>query len=231
MYNAKKFNKECERVMKKFNLFNEIITCDKQALLKAIHSTRLFGITIKGEIVYAPFQANEILIYEGQHTPKPTNALMPSKPQTLEEIMGKNYQVLEDDNRVLIKAFSNWQELIKVNTQRASYDDTTNDGVDRFADDNLEEIGWQAVEFSIPYRVLVEILEERVSGTIFCIEKEEPAYQFSGLGFIDDNKEAYDTLFEYAKSKIKDVITHNENFKDEYLSDDQLEALEFFKLR
>ncbi len=217
--------------MKQFNLFNEIITCNRQELLKAINTTRLFGITTKGEIVYAPYKENEILIYEGQHTPKPTNALMPSKAQSLEEIMGKNYQVLEDDNRVLIKAFANWQELIKVNAERASYDDTTSDGVDRFTDEDLEEIGWQAVEFSIPYRVLVEILEERVSGTIFCIEKEEPSYQFSGLGFIDNNKEAYEVLFEYAKSKIKDVITHNENFKDEYLSDDQLEALEFFKLR
>ena len=217
--------------MKQFNLFNEIITCNRQELLKAINTTRLFGITTKGEIVYAPYKENEILIYEGQHTPKPTNALMPSKAQSLEEIMGKNYQVLEDDNRVLIKAFANWQELIKVNAERASYDDTTSDGVDRFTDEDLEEIGWQAVEFSIPYRVLVEILEERVSGTIFCIEKEEPSYQFSGLGFIDNNKEAYEVLFEYAKSKIKDVITHNENFQDKYLSDDQLEALEFFKLR
>ena len=231
MYNAKKFNQKCEIVMKKFNLFNEIITSDKQELLKAIHSTRRFGITIRGDIVYAPFQDNAILIYEGQHTPRPTNALMPSKPQTLEEIMGKNYQIVEDDNRVLIKAFSNWQELIKINTQRASYDDTTHDGVDRFADDDLEEIGWQAVEFSIPYRVLVEILEEKAQGTLLCIEREEPSYQFSGLGFIDDHKEAYEILFTYAQSKIKDVITHNENFKDEYLSDDQLEALEFFKLR
>ncbi len=231
MYNAKKFNNECEIVMKKFNLFNEIITSDKQELLKAIHSTRRFGITHTGAIVYAPFEETVILIYEGQHTPKQANALMPSKPLSLEEIMGKNYQIVEDDNRVLIKAFSNWQELIKINSPRASYDDTTNDGVDRFADDNLEEIGWQAVEFSIPYRVLVEILEEKAQGTLLCIEREEPSYQFSGLGFIDDNKEAYQILFEYAQRKIKEVITHNENFKDEFLSDDQLEALEFFKLR
>ncbi len=217
--------------MKIFNLFNEIITANKYELQKAINSTRLFGINIKGEIVYAPFKEQEILIYEGKHTPKPTNALMPAKTQTLEEIMGKNYQVLVDDDRVLIKAFANWQELISVNMPRASYDDTTSDGLDKFAEDSLEDIGWQAAEFSIPYRALVELLEDNCEGTIICIEKEEPSYQFSGLGFIADEKCAQEIMFNYCKDKINEIITHNENFKDEYLSDDQLEALEFFKLR
>jgi len=217
--------------MKIFNLFNEIITANRQELLKAINSTRLFGINIKGEVVFAPYQAQEILIYEGQHTPKQANALMRVKPQTIEEIMGKNYQVLIDDERVLIKAFSNWQELIGVNMPRASYDDTTSDGLDRFSEDSLEDIGWQAAEFDIPYRALVEILEDKCEGTILCIEQEEPSYQFSGLGFITDEKCAQETLFAYCKRKINEIITHNENFKDEYLSDDQIEALEFFKLR
>ena len=217
--------------MKIFNLFNEIITANKQELQKAINSTRLFGINIQGEIVYAPFEAQEILIYQGQHTPQPINALMPAKPQTIEELMGKNYQVLIDDDRVLIKAFSNWQELIGINMPRASYDDTTSDGLDRFSEDSLEDIGWQAAEFDIPYRALVEILEDKCEGTILCIEQEEPSYQFSGLGFITDEKCAQETLFDYCKRKINEIITHNENFKDEYLSDDQIEALEFFKLR
>ena len=217
--------------MKIFNLFNEIITANKQELQKAINSTRLFGINIQGEIVYAPFEAQEILIYQGQHTPQPINALMPAKAQTIEELMGKNYQVLIDDDRVLIKAFSNWQELIGINMPRASYDDTTSDGLDRFSEDSLEDIGWQAAEFDIPYRALVEILEDKCEGTILCIEQEEPSYQFSGLGFITDEKCAQETLFAYCKRKINEIITHNENFKDEYLSDDQIEALEFFKLR
>jgi len=217
--------------MKKFNLFNEIITTDRQKLLSAINSTRLFGINIEGEVLYSPFKDNEILIYEGRHTPKPTNALMPLKPQSLEEIMGKNYQILIDDERVLIKAFSNWQELIGVNVPRASYDDTTSDGVDVFSEQALEDIGWQAAEFSISYRALVELVEENCEGTIICIETEEPSYQFSGLGFISDKACAEETMFNYCQKKIQEIITHNENFKDEYLSDDQLEALEFFKLR
>ena len=214
--------------MKQFNLFKEIITVDKSALLNAVNSTREFGINIKGEVVFAPFDDKEILIYQGKHTPKATNALMPSKPKTLADIFGKNYQVVEDDERVLLKAFSNWQELIKVNTPRASYDDTTGDGVDKFADAKLEDIGWNATEFDITYRELVELLEKNVAGTLLCIEQEEP-YQFSGLGFISDDEEAYKVLFTHCQEKIKHIIENDPLYAKEKLSDDEKEAAEFFE--
>ena len=215
--------------MKKFNLFKEIITVDKPELLKAINSTKVYGIDIKGNIQYKPFSKDIILIYEGQHTPAPTTALMPSKPQTLGEILGKNYQVVEDDDRVLIKAFANWQALIAVNTPNASYNDTTGDGVDKFADDAIEEIGWQATEFDISYRELVEILESKCDGTLLCIEQEDSTYQFSGLGYLHDNKDAYDVLYSYCKEKITDLITNNPDYTKELLTEDQEEALEYFK--
>ena len=214
--------------MKKFNLFKEIITVNKPAFVQAINSSKVYGINIKGEIVYEPFGENEILIYEGKHTPAPSNALMPSKPQALSEILGKNYQVVEDGDRLLIKAFSNWQALIAVNTPRASYDDTTGDGVAEFADKDLEEIGWQATEFNITYRMFVELLEEKCDGTLLCIEQEEP-YQFSGLGYLDDNKQAYDLLFNYCQTRINDTIKDYTDKDRELLSDDEIEAIEFFK--
>jgi len=214
--------------MKKFNLFKEIITVDKSALLQAINSSKVYGINIKGDIIYEPFADNEILIYEGKYTPQSNNALMPSKPLSLSEILGKNYQVVEDDDRVLIKAFSNWQELIQVNTPRASYDDTTGDGVAEFADADLEEIGWQATEFNITYRTFVALLEEKCDGTLLCIEQEEP-YQFSGLGYIDDNKQAYELLFNYCQTEINNTLKNYTDKDRELLSDDEIEAIEFFK--
>jgi len=60
--------------MKKFNLFNEIITVNKQELLQAINSAKEYGINIKGEIKYLPFDEKEILIYQEKHSPQPTNA-------------------------------------------------------------------------------------------------------------------------------------------------------------
>lgn len=205
--------------MKKFNLFNEIITADKSSLLQAINTSKVFGINTNGEIKYEPFDDKEILIYKGR----------PEIVENFTKVLGKNYQLVEDEQRVLIKAFSNWQELIGVNTPRASYDDTTADGVAEFSDKNLEDIGWHATEFNIDYRTLVEVLEENCDGTILCIEQEDP-YQFSGLGFLYDDKQAKETLFNYCQTKIKDMIDNDPDFKREELSDDEEEAAQFFNL-
>jgi hypothetical protein len=154
---------------------------------------------------------------------------MPTKAPTLADVLGKNYQVVEDDDRVLIKAFSNWQELIKVNIPRASYDDTTGDGVSEFANPELEDIGWNATEFNITYRTLVEVLEEKCDGTLLCIEQEEPSYQFSGLGFLDNDTQAKEVLFEYCQNQIKKLMSEDPLYARDNLSDDEEEAAEFFK--
>ncbi|MEA2099498.1 MAG: hypothetical protein U9P72_05135 [Campylobacterota bacterium] len=205
--------------MKKFNLFKEIIIVDKPSMLNAINSTKIFGININGQIVYEPFYEKEILIYKGQ----------PTIVDDFTKVLGKNYQLVEDANRVLVKAFSNWQELINLNTPRASYDDTTADGVAEFSCKELEDIGWQVTEFNLRYRELVEHLEENCEGTMLCIEQEEP-YQFSGLGFLSDDKHAEQVMFEYCQNHVKNKLENDDDFLRDELDDDQLEALEFFKL-
>jgi len=214
--------------MKKFNLFNEIIITNKKSLLQAINSSKVFGINIHGDIKYAPFDEKEILIYEGKHTPQSPSALSPSTPPTFDTIFGKNYQIVEDDERVLIKAFSNWQTLIGINTPRASYDDTTGDGVAEFSCKDLETIGWHATEFNINYRTLVEHLEEHCEGTLLCIEQEEP-YQFSGLGFLSDDKHATDVLYTFCQTRVKKLLKEEDDFIEEELTDDEEEAARFFK--
>jgi len=216
--------------MKKFNLFKEIIIVDKASLLQAINSSKVFAITISGEVKHEPFGDKDIFIYQGKHTPPPTNALMPQSTPSLESMLGKNYQLVIDEERVLIKAFSNWQELIGINTPRSSYDDTTADGVAEFANKELEEIGWQATEFNVNYRELVELMEEKCEGTILCIEQEEPQYQFSGLGFIADDEESRKVMFEYCQKFVQDKLDNDDDFEKDDLDDDQTEAMEFFKL-
>jgi hypothetical protein len=205
--------------MKKFNLFKEIIIVEKAALLQAVNSSKLFAITVSGEVKYEPFGDKDIFIYQGKHTQTPS----------LEDMLGKNYQLVIDDERVLVKAFSNWQELIGLNTPRSSYDDTTADGVAEFANKELENIGWQITEFNVSYRELVEVLEEKCEGTILCIEQEEPQYQFSGLGFIADDTEAAKVLYEYSQAIVKDKLANDDDFDRDDLDDDQEEAAEFFK--
>ncbi len=204
--------------MKKFNLFQEIITVDKNSLQKAIDAKKTFGIDISGRVCSEPFTIDDILIYIG----------IPDADAALSEALGSKYQVVEDGSRVLIKAFSNWQEIIGFNTPRATYDDTTGDGVDEFSTKEMEDIGWHAAEFNINYRTLVELLEEKCDGTLICIEQEDP-YQFSGLGFVLDPKHAAETLFDYCQREVKRLIEENEDFEKESLNEDELEAAEFFK--
>ncbi|PHS58201.1 MAG: hypothetical protein COB17_04195 [Sulfurimonas sp.] len=205
--------------MKKFNLFKEITTAKTSEIKEAIESGKKFAINITGDICHEPFTYKDILIYFG----------IPDKEKNLEIAFGKNYQILVDDDRLLIKAFSNWQELISINTAQATYDDTTSDGVDEFATKDMEDIGWHATEFNIMYRDLVEVLENECEGTLLCIEQEEP-YQFSGLGFLANYDDAKDTLFMYCKNKIKDMIDNDQDFKLSDLSDDEKDAAKFFKI-
>lgn len=214
--------------MKKFNLFKEIVVAPRAAVMQAINSSKTFGITHDGRVVYEPFSPTDIFIYQGRITPPKSSALMSQKPKTLSELMGTNYKIVEDGDRVLIKAAAAWQDLIGINLNNADYDDTTGDGIDKFADSRLEDIGWQATEFNILYRDIVDEIEEKCEGILFCIENEGDNYQFSGLGFITDIECARSTAFDYCKSRAEKELLENEEFTPDTLTEDEKEAVEFF---
>jgi hypothetical protein len=214
--------------MKKFNLFNEIIVADRAALMRALNASKLFGITIEGGIVYEPDTDDALLIFKGTVTPASASALSPASPRSLCEMLGKNYQIVEDDERILIKAAAAWQEIIAINRENASYDDTSGDGISEFADKALEEIGWHATEFDISYRDIVEEIEAGCEGTLLCIEQEEP-YRFSGMGFIADDQCARKLAYEYCRSRIEAVMKSDSAYAKENLTADEEEAAAFFK--
>ncbi len=213
--------------MKKFNLLKEIIIVDKSELLQAINSQKEFGIKIDGSITYEP--QKEIVIFIGKHTPT-LMALAPAKPLKLEDFFGTSYRIVETEEKVAIKASLAWQDIIKLNYDKAMYDDTSGDGVAEFADKDLEDIGWHADEFEITYRELVEVLEEQAEGLLLCIEQEGESYHFSGLGFIDDPKEAYAILYEYAKERIAQKMKEDPLYASDKLSDDEAEAARYFSV-
>ncbi|MDD2567680.1 MAG: hypothetical protein PHS10_06805 [Thiovulaceae bacterium] len=215
--------------MKKFNLFKEIIIVDKPALLHAVNASKEFAIDIFGNVHYEPFPKKTPFIFQGKHAPQAAISLSPSSAPSLGNVLGKNYQVLEDEDRVLIKAFSNWQEIIKRNLQEASYDDTTADGVSEFSSKDLEDIGWHATEFNIDYRTLVEELEEKCEGILLCIEQDDP-YQFSGLGFLSDDTHAKEVLFDFCRSKIEEMMQNDASYAPQNLTEDEKEAAQFFGL-
>jgi len=215
--------------MKKFNLLKEIIVILRSDLLKAINTNQEFAINIKGEVVTPPYADKEVFVFKGKASAPKVSALSMPKPQTIAEILGQNYKVVEDEGRVLVKAAGNWQELIALNTPNSDYDDTTADGVAEFADREMEQIGWYGDEFNVDYREMVEELEAKADGTVLCIEQEEP-YQFSGLGFLYNIEEAKTILFDFCQSKAKDKMENDPDFAADNLTDDEEEAAKFFKL-
>ena len=215
--------------MKKFNLLKEIIVVLRSDLLKAINTNQEFAINYKGEVVTPPYADKEIFIFRGKAEAPKVSALSMPKPQSIAELLGKNYKVVEDEGRVLIKAAGNWQELIGINTPYSDYDDTTADGVAEFADKDMEQIGWYGDEFEIDYREMVEALEEKADGIILCIEQEEP-YQFSGLGILFNTDEAKQILFDFCQKRAKEKMECDPDFAADRLTDDEKEAAKFFKL-
>lgn len=214
--------------MKKFNLIKEIIVISRDELLKAINTNREFAINYKGEVVAPPYADNEIFMFRGKAEAPKVSSLSIPKPQTIAEILGKNYNVVEDEDRVLIKAAGNWQELIGINLESAEYDDTTADGVAEFATKEMENIGWLATDFDIDYRDMVEHLEAEVDGIVLCIEHEKP-YQFSGMGIVFDIEKAKEVLFDYCQNIVIEKLANDPLFRPENLTDEEEEAARFFK--
>jgi len=213
--------------MKKFNVLKEIIVVLRSDLLKAINTNSEFAINYKGEVVMPPYADKSIFIFKGKATVPKGNALSIPKPQTIAEILGSNYKVVEDEGRVLIKASGNWQEIININMPNTDYDDTTADGVAEFADKEMEQIGWHGDEFNIDYREMVEELEGKADGIVLCVEQEEP-YQFSGMGILFDVTQAKEVLYNFCQTKAKEKIATDPEFATANLTDDETEAANFF---
>lgn len=210
--------------MKKFNLFKEIIVVSKTELLKAAGSQKKFAISCGGEIVYDPFPPTLISVFEGAVPPLSPLSATTSRP--IGTMLGDAYRIVEDEERILIKASGAWQSIIGWNRRRALYDDTSGDGIAEFSDKVLEDTGWHATEFNISYRDIVEQFEEKCEGVLLCIEQEEP-YQFSGLGFVTNLEHARQVGYEFCAATVKDKLENDEDFAT--LSDDEEEAAAFFK--
>jgi len=214
--------------MKKFNLLKEIIVISREELLKAINTNKEFAISYKGDVVYPPYGEKEIFVFKGKASAPKASALSLPRAQSISDILGKEYKVVEDEDRVLIKAAGNWQALIGINTPNSDYDDTTGDGISEFADEQLEEMGWHATDFNIDYRAMVSHLEENVDGLLFCIERDEP-YQFSGLGYIFDIENARRLTFAYCQNIIKEKLANDPDFAPDNLTDDEEQVARFFE--
>lgn len=211
--------------MKKINLLTETIVISKSELTQALNSNKEFGLTITGDIKFAPFHPVDIFIYQG----KTAQAATPALNISVQELLGTNYKVTEEDEHVLIKAADAWQDIIGYNLHNCDYEDTAAEGVTQFKDEEIEDMGWMIIDFDVSYKELIEMLEEKADITLICVESEEP-YLFSKMGYFNDIEGTRKLLFDFCKDIIQDKIANDADYAIDLLDEDQHEAAEFFKV-
>jgi len=213
--------------MKKFNIADEKISVDKQTLVQAINTDGEFAITYQGAIVRPPYQENDIFIFKGSiEASAPAGVMMP-KPKSLSELFGELYRVSEEENRVLFDAASAWSNIVALNQDSATYDDTTSDGIMDLGDKELEEMSWHAVEFGFTNREISDLIEAHCEGLLLCYHTEEP-FMFSSLIYVDDIACAREAVYKSIKAAIVDKIENDPDFAKDTLTDDEEDAAKFF---
>lgn len=211
--------------MQKFNLSHETIVLSNSELTQALRSNEAFGITITGEIKYAPYDPVDIFIYQ-------TKTTQPSQPELTtfkQGLLAANYTIVEEDEQILIKAEKAWQEIINYNMRNCHYHDTLAEGVTEFADEEIEDMGWMIIDFDVSYTELIKMLEDKADITLVCVESKEP-YQLSRMGYFNDVEGTRKILFDFCQSIIKEKIANDADYALELLDEDQREAVEFFEV-
>ncbi len=212
--------------MKKFNLEKEHISIKKDGLLRAINSGKEFAITHDGRVVTPPYPDKDIFIYKGS-IPIPNLIALKTEAVNLSTMFGTLYKVEEKDDEVIFFAALAWNEIVPINLENASFDDTTSDGIMDLGDSELEDMSWHGIEFGVTNRDISDVIEAECEGTLFCIHTEEP-FMFSSLVYVDDMACARERVREYITNIIKDKLDNDPDYKRDDLSEDQEEAAKFF---
>ena len=210
--------------LKKINLLKELIIVDNNELSQALTSNKKFGIVVDGSIKYSPFETKDIFIYQGKFSP----ALV--RVQNKQELLGPNYQIEQEKESILIKANNAWQDIINYNLPNCDYANTSDSGVNEFGDEKMEDMSWMIIDFDVTYKEMITFLEKNVEITLLCMQGDEPS-QFSSIGYFDNISAAQNTFYDFCQSVIVDKLANDADYTYDYLDEDQIEAVEYFKAK
>ena len=215
--------------MQFFNLTEKRIRIDKKAFFEAINLSEPIGITYQGEIVKVQDTVLPSMPYIYLGTPASLVGDAAIPPTPLAKVLGENYEVKDEGEKIAIDAARAWKELLQINEPFALYCDTTADGIAEFNDKELEDLIWYSCEFGLNYREVAEHLEKSVDGVVLCIETQRP-YNFNGCAFVDDIEAAREEAKKFLKSAIEEKLQKGE-VDMQNLSDEEEAALAFFGIR
>jgi hypothetical protein len=206
----------------------ERVEMDKKAFLDAVNAQKPIGITHEGKIVEGSHETLPPQPYVYVGTPKSLVGSGAEKPTPLAKVLGENYDVKDEGEKVSIYAGRAWQELLAANEPFALYQDTTADGIAEFADETLEDLVWYSCEFGLNYREIAEHLEKACDGLVRCVENEKP-YTFNGSAFVDDIEQARAEAKKFITETLKKRLEEGK-IDPETLENEEEEALRFFGL-
>lgn len=209
--------------MTKVNLYLQRVYVSSADVIKALNSGKEFVILLDGSVSFEPSE-KDFIVFKGAF-PK---ASMIGTPPTLQSVLGDGYIVNFVDNKFEINCAGAWQKIVSLNLHNATYEDGA-EGINELDDEELEDIGWHATEFDVKYRDLVLVIEERCDMLLVCNEIEDgKVYMFHGLGFVHDINCARTHVREYVVEIINDKLANDPSYEIKSLTNDQLEALEYF---
>ena len=172
------------------------------------------------------FDGSEIIIFKGSF---PQSTMM--TPPTLKSIMGMEYIVDFEDNKFIVNCAGAWQSIEKYNILHSTYVDAS-EGIQEFDDEELEQMGWYAIDFEITYRELADIIESSCDMFMLCSEIQEgKQYMFSGLAFVNDIECAREKAREHIKQKITTLLKEDTQYSHDSLDIEQLKALVYFDIK
>jgi hypothetical protein len=210
------------------NLLKNDVRVDKKRFLNAVDARKPIGITYEGEIFEGEHGSLPPKPYIFAGTPKSLVGSAAEKPTPLAKVLGDNYEVSDEGDKIRIYAGRAWQEMLAANEPFHLYQDTTSDGITEFTDAYIDDLIWYSCEFGINAREVAQHLEETVEGTLLCIENERP-YSFTACAYVDDIEEARKKAFDFIRDTLKSRIESGEIALDD-LEDAEEEALRFFGL-
>jgi hypothetical protein len=212
--------KKGEPMFKRLNLLTDSVRVSNAEFSKASANGREFGIDMHGKVVTNPENSDSILVFKGAV----------SQMKQGESLLGKGYKTAVNFVNIEVKFTNAWDNVFEWNKAKSLYEDSSADGIDSFQDREIENIGWNSIEFDVTHRDIAEHLENVCEGEIVYIEQDNP-YMFSGVAFMGESELplARERAKAFAKEKIVEKINEDiEEFRKYGFSDEQEEALEFF---
>ena len=210
--------------MNNINIKDLKVEIELASLLGAIDSTNGFDIDVEGKVYENnTIPKNRVVIFNSEGEKASDLFDMQTKVKNL---FGKDYKPQIVGSNCIITPLPSWMHVLDLNKETMLYFDHQSDGVEFFENQDIEDIGWNAVPLDINYREICTYIEKNCEGTFLFYDNE---VHFNGFVVIEDAEVLKGQLMKYISALIYKKLENNELDLEE-LDEDQADSLMFFEI-